>query len=1139
VAEFDNQLTLPLLTLSSGVVLPGMVFTLALETDESRVAVDAARAVGGRLVVVPNIEGRYAKIGVIAEVLEEGELPGGPTAAIVRGDQRAEIGTAVPGTGQALWVQVEPISVGEPTTDAVQLAREYRAVLENILLTRGARRMAERLRSVHDASEIADLAGYSPDLSLEAKVQVLETVDLEERLRLVLGWARETLADLTLRDQIKSSVEEGMEKTQREFLLRRQLEAIRKELGELSDSSADVADPDDYRSRLEALDPHLPESARVAIAKEIDRFERTSEQSPERGWIQTWLDTVFELPWGKESEDRLDIPEAGRILDEDHEGLRDVKDRILEHLAVRKLQTERGMVPVKGARGAGAILALVGPPGVGKTSLGESVARALGRSFVRVSLGGVRDEAEIRGHRRTYVGAQAGRLVRALREAGTMNPVILLDEVDKLGTDFRGDPSSALLEVLDPAQNHTFRDHYLEIELDLSKVLFLTTANVLETIPGPLYDRLEVIRLDGYTDDEKLDIARVADWTNPLGMCQIAWYVRVSPMTPSDQLRKEEARMRSIVRAHDSTARRGRPLLKVAALTVFSAAVVFAMAGTPIAGAVRPTTSPQVHLKARGLMDCNGFSPVQKLLRPMLCTDIRGISGVNNSNTWGGKFYDNGHYIGHDEPDLTFLSNRAGSGNDVTLSETLGKDPSATPTITDPGKDVADWYELTPAPWLSMALCDPYSYPQLQCVPKSNKNAPQCTKAFNCPTNSYPGAGSAVMEMQFYPPGNPPFIDNESCSSTQWCAGLTIDSLECTNLYGTCNTSCEEPVNFAFIQRNGVPTGGPGPGDSDEDTSIPNSETLLMNPGDKVTTHMFDAPAPGGGDAFEVKIDDLTTHQTGVMQASAHNGFQVVNMLCQTETWNWQPEYNTATTQNIAPWAALQTNISTEFETGHFEPCSSVTGSITNPFDPSDTGGTYTTCVGGYEGTGSEGAETSDEICYAANDPHTGFDGVGTSVTGAPIAACQDNVVQNGDLDFDGTPYRTEWPTGAKPTSLYPGSFVESLPTTGGHQYSQFFIQTDVALSESTCTAKTLGGCSVPPAGKEVDQAGHKAFYPYWSEQRSGKTCTWLFGNVSTGSGVNDFGKDAEYGHDLYSVIGYPEFEGKIYNNLCPAKTAT
>ncbi len=506
--QLDEQVTLPLLTLTSGVVLPGMVFTLTLETEQSRTAVEAARAVGGRLVVVPNVEGRYAAVGVIAEVIEEGELPGGSTAVIVHGSQRAEIGTGVPGTGQATWVQVEPIPAVEPSSAAAELAREYRAVLENILLTRGARRMAERLRAVHEPSEIADLAGYSPDLDLEAKVKVLETVDLEERLRLVLGWARETLADLALRDQIKSSVEEGMEKTQREFLLRRQLEAIRKELGELSGNPGEGDEPDDYRTKLEALAPDLAEPAKTAIAKEIDRFERTSDQSPERGWIQSWLDTVFELPWGRETEDRLEVPEASRILDEDHEGLRDVKDRILEHLAVRKLQAERGLVPLKGTRGAGAILALVGPPGVGKTSLGESIARALGRKFVRVALGGVRDEAEIRGHRRTYVGAQPGRLVRALKEAGTMNPVILLDEVDKLGSDFRGDPSSALLEVLDPAQNHTFRDHYLEIELDLSKVLFLATANVAETIPGPLYDRLEVIRLDGYTDEEKLSIAR-------------------------------------------------------------------------------------------------------------------------------------------------------------------------------------------------------------------------------------------------------------------------------------------------------------------------------------------------------------------------------------------------------------------------------------------------------------------------------------------------------------------------------------------------------------------------------------------------------------------------------------------------------
>jgi ATP-dependent Lon protease len=511
VAEHEThheQLTLPLLTLTSGVVLPGMVCTLALETDEARASVEAARASGGRLLVVPNIEGRYARVGVVAQVVEEGELPGGHMAVIIRGDQRGEIGSGVPGTGRATWVQVEPIVQEDPSSRALELAREYRAVLENILLVRGARRMAERLQAVHDPSEIADLAGYSPDLSLESKVKVLETADLEGRLRLVLGWARETLADLALRDQIKSSVEEGMEKTQREFLLKRQLEAIRKELGELTGTAADVADPDDYRSKLEALDADLPEATRTAIGKEIDKFERTSEQSPERGWIQTWLDTVFELPWAKESQDRLELNEASRILDEDHEGLRDVKDRILEHLAVRKLQVERGLVPVQGRRGAGAILALVGPPGVGKTSLGESVARALGRKFVRVALGGVRDEAEIRGHRRTYVGAQPGRLVRALKEAGTMNPVILLDEVDKLGSDFRGDPSSALLEVLDPAQNHTFRDHYLEVELDLSKVLFLATANVAETIPGPLYDRMEVIRLDGYTDDEKLSIAR-------------------------------------------------------------------------------------------------------------------------------------------------------------------------------------------------------------------------------------------------------------------------------------------------------------------------------------------------------------------------------------------------------------------------------------------------------------------------------------------------------------------------------------------------------------------------------------------------------------------------------------------------------
>ena len=500
----NENVTLPLLPLKSGVVLPGMVFTMALESGESKAAVEAARSAGGRLLLVPHIEGRFASVGVVAEVMEEGDLPGGLPAVVVRGDARAVIGTGVPGTGDALWVEAEPLAEAEPTAAVNELAREYRAVLENILHSRGAGRIAAQLREISEPSRLADVSGYSPDLSLTQKVQVLETLDVEERLRLVLGWARDTLADLALRERIKTDVEEGMEKTQREFLLRRQLEAIRKELGELSGKSADD-DPDDYRAKLAERD--LPEHVRTAVEREVDKLERTSEQSPETGWIRTWLDTVLEVPWGVESEDRHDIPEAAAILDADHDGLEDVKDRILEHLAVRKLQAERGLAPVDG-RGSGAILALVGPPGVGKTSLGESVANALGRKFVRVSLGGVRDEAEIRGHRRTYVGAQPGRLVRALREAGTMNPVIILDEVDKLGADYRGDPSSALLEVLDPAQNHTFRDHYLEVDLDLSRVLFIATANITETMPGALLDRMEVIRIDGYTESEKVSIAK-------------------------------------------------------------------------------------------------------------------------------------------------------------------------------------------------------------------------------------------------------------------------------------------------------------------------------------------------------------------------------------------------------------------------------------------------------------------------------------------------------------------------------------------------------------------------------------------------------------------------------------------------------
>jgi ATP-dependent Lon protease len=495
---------LPLLPLTRGVVLPSMVVTLALESDEARAAADAAAASDGRLLLVPRVDGRFATVGTVAQVDQAGELPNGVPALILRGLHRAHLGSGAAGTGAALWVQADPIDEAVVDTPRLRdLVREFKAIVEGIAERRGSRRLAEMIRGITDPSALADTAGSWPELALERKIQVLETIDVEARLEAVTGWAREALAELEIAEQIRSDVTDGMEKAQREFLLRQQLNAIRKELGETGDDD-DVIEG--YRTKV--ADLTLADDVRAAITKEIDRLERTSESSPEHGWIRTWIETMLELPWGVRSTDRLDVVEAREILDADHTGLDDVKERIVEHLAVRKLRADRDITDEPGARGAGVVLALVGPPGVGKTSLGESVARALDRKFVRVALGGVRDEAEIRGHRRTYVGALPGRIARAMKEAGTMNPVVLLDEVDKLSGDWRGDPSSALLEVLDPAQNHTFRDHYLEVDLDLSDVLFIATANVAETIPGPLLDRMELVRLDGYTEDEKVTIAR-------------------------------------------------------------------------------------------------------------------------------------------------------------------------------------------------------------------------------------------------------------------------------------------------------------------------------------------------------------------------------------------------------------------------------------------------------------------------------------------------------------------------------------------------------------------------------------------------------------------------------------------------------
>src|SRR5437763_1372770 len=499
-----NTVSLPLLPIEVGVVLPQMVVTLAPDTDEATQAIQAASSADGLLLLVPRTEGRYAKVGTVARVDEVGQLPNGQQAVLLRGLSRAVVGTGVAGSGPGLWVQAERIE--DPTIATGRLAeltRELRGVVSALAERRRSRRLPEALASATEPGALADaVAGGWTDLPVARAVEVLETLDVEERVRKVLGWARDALAEHEVAEQIRTDVAEGMERTQREFLLRQQLAAIRKELGELGDAEGPVAE---YRAKVEATD--LPVDVRTAIEKEIDRLERTSEQNPEGGWIRTWLDTVLDVPWGVRSDDRLDVEEAREVLDADHTGLSDVKDRIIEYLAVRKLRAERGLSQ-DDRRGAGAIVALVGPPGVGKTSLGESVARAMGRKFVRVALGGVHDEAEIRGHRRTYVGAAAGRIVRAIREAGTMNPVLLLDEVDKLGADWRGDPSSALLEVLDPAQNHTFRDHYLEVDLDLSDVVFLATANVSETIPGALLDRMELVRLDGYTEDEKVAIGR-------------------------------------------------------------------------------------------------------------------------------------------------------------------------------------------------------------------------------------------------------------------------------------------------------------------------------------------------------------------------------------------------------------------------------------------------------------------------------------------------------------------------------------------------------------------------------------------------------------------------------------------------------
>jgi ATP-dependent Lon protease len=484
---------LRLIPLDDTVVFPSMGITLTIDVGDDE-----------RVVLVPRHENEFLEVGTIAEVTEQIRLPGGGRAVAISGEHRALIGAAQTGPEGELRVEVDERPDDEPVDGRTrELEREYRAVVEEILELRGDDgRIAAFLRAIAEPGALADSAGYSPTLSYEQKVELLRTLDVTERLELAVKLQRESLAELQVRKRIREDVQEGAEKQQREYFLRKQMDSIRKELG---DDDASVAE--EYRAKIE--DASMPEEVQEQALKELARLERMGEQTGESSMIRTYLDWLIAVPWGKRSDEHLDPVAARAVLDADHAGLEDVKDRVTEYLAVRKLREDRG---IEADPKSGAILTLIGPPGTGKTSIGESIARATGREFVRMSLGGVRDEAEIRGHRRTYIGALPGRLVRALRDAGTMNPVILLDEVDKVGADWRGDPSAALLEVLDPAQNHSFRDHYLDVELDLSQVMFLATANVADTIPGPLLDRMEVIRFDGYTSEEKLAIAKGYLW---------------------------------------------------------------------------------------------------------------------------------------------------------------------------------------------------------------------------------------------------------------------------------------------------------------------------------------------------------------------------------------------------------------------------------------------------------------------------------------------------------------------------------------------------------------------------------------------------------------------------------------------------
>jgi ATP-dependent Lon protease len=444
----------------------------------------------------PLVDDLY-RVGVVAEIAQFITRPGQQDHVILQGAGRGVIEDVIQ---ELPYLAARVRRIDDQVSKPGDAEAAMAAVIEQVesyvnLLPNVPEEVLDMIRSIEDPGWMADLIAFSPEFTSAQRQELLEIFDPVDRLRRVSVFIQKRINLLNLRNQIQSEAQQGMERQQREYYLREQLRAIQRELGE---SSSEEAVANELREKIETAG--MPDEVREKALLQLERLEQQHPFSPEIGVIRTYLEWITELPWSVETEDRLDLDEAARILDEDHYGLEKVKDRILEFIAVRKLAGDRQRAP---------ILLFVGPPGVGKTSLGKSIARAIGRKYVRMSLGGVRDEAEIRGHRRTYVGAMPGRVIKAVRDAGSKNPVLVLDEVDKVGSDtFRGDPSSALLEVLDPEQNTTFSDHYLEVPFDLSKVIFITTANMLDPIPAALRDRMEIIEVSGYTEIEKLEIAK-------------------------------------------------------------------------------------------------------------------------------------------------------------------------------------------------------------------------------------------------------------------------------------------------------------------------------------------------------------------------------------------------------------------------------------------------------------------------------------------------------------------------------------------------------------------------------------------------------------------------------------------------------